>query len=86
MKDADTETRRRIRLSIWAYAYEFEDHAIVSDAEFDAAAALVDLNQRTKNPDLDFWFVLNFTPDSGLWIHKHPDLAGIKNLYERHFS
>ena len=80
------ETRRRIKLSVWAYAYEIKNKPIVSDGEFDFQAMLVNLNTPTNRPDLDFWFCCNFDPSTGLWIHKHPELDGIINIYERYYK
>ncbi len=82
----EIETKRRIKLSIWAYAYEFESHSIVDDSIFDVESYQVNLNIRTGRPDLDMWFVINFQPCTGMWIHKHPDLKRIAELYERYYK
>jgi hypothetical protein len=77
----ERETRRRIKLCVWAYAYEFHD-SVVPDYLFDVEAYQVDLSVHTDRLDLDFWFIAEFIPDSGMWIHKHPELDKIKQLYE----
>jgi hypothetical protein len=77
------ETRLRVRLTAWAYAYEFENDSLVSDAEFDAACREVDLTVRTARPDLDEWWIDNFDPSTGQWIHSHPELDRARNLYWR---
>lgn len=82
----EIETKRRINLAVWAYAYEFQNHSIVSDAVYDYESYMVNLSQQTGRPDLDFWFVLNFDPSTGLWIHKHPELNQIAQLYKRWYS
>lgn len=82
----EIETRRRIRLAIWAYAYEVESHSIVRDAVFDIESYQVDLTIETDRIDLDYWFKAYFEPCTGMWIHNHPDLLRIKELYERHYE
>ena len=82
----DAETRRRIRLSVYAYAYEFRNKSLVDDGEFDAMCGKVDLAVDTRRPDLDGWFRKNFDPSTGLWIHDHPELDKIKNLYDQFYS
>jgi len=82
----EIETRRRILLSIWAYAYEEMSHGIVSDAIYDVESYQVDLNIRTDRPDMDIWFVCNFQPWTGTWIHGHPELDKIVVLYLRHYG
>ena len=77
------ETRLRIKLSVWAFAYEIANQPLVSDAVYDFNAYQVNLKNRTKRPDLDFWFICNFRPDTGLWIHDHPELDKLERLYTR---
>lgn len=77
------ETRRRVRLTAWAYAYEFESDSLVDDATFDAACREVDLAVRTTRPDLDEWWIDNFDPSTGQWIHSHPELDKARHLYYR---
>lgn len=75
-----TETRNRIIISVAAYAYDF-DIPIMSDAEFDDLARSINLSSSTSRPDLDQWFRANFSTDTGMWIHKHPELASIESIY-----
>lgn len=70
-------------LSIAAYVYEYFDETIMSDAEFDKLALEVDLSIDTNRPDLDAWFRKEFAPDTGQWIHHHPDKARIKEMAKR---
>lgn len=86
MTPKEIETRRRIRLSIWAYAYEFDSNSIVSDAVFDFESLSVDLSISTDRMDMDFWFHGCFEPCTGMWIHKHPEIDRIKELYERFYK
>ena len=79
----EIERRRRIRVSLWAYAYEIRDTPFVSDSRFDDQCRLIDLSVDTGNREMDVFFRTHFTPDTGMWIHKHPDLTGLATLYER---
>lgn len=80
------ETQLRIRVSLYAFGYEFRDTPIVPDAIYDFLASQINLNNKTKRPDLDFWFICNFNPDTGLWIHDHPELDKLEKLYERLYT
>lgn len=82
----EKETRRRIRLSLYAYAYEFELDSIVSDEEFDIECLLVDLSIDTTNKELDRFFRKHFSPDTGMWIHKHPHLDVLRKIYKTHYE
>ena len=79
------ETRNRIKLSIAAYAYEFKNNPIMSDAEFDELALKIDKSVSTTNPRMDEFFATHFQPDTGMWIHQHPELDRLDNLYERYY-
>lgn len=81
----EIETRKRIKLAVWAYAYEIEDNPIVSDQEFDRMAESINLNIMTGRIDLDMWWMENFQPHTGQWIHEHPELAKVKQTYERYY-
>lgn len=86
MQGVCQETRRRIKLSVWAWAYEFQNVSLVPDYLYDYESMLINLSVFTKRPDLDYFFITNFNPSTGLWIHKHPELDGIENLYWRYYS
>ena len=75
------ETQRRIRLSVAAYAYEYENVSVMSDAEFDTLSNLVDVSVKTGNKKLDTFFKKHYSPCTGMWIHKHPELSKVKALY-----
>ena len=79
----EIETRRRIRVCVWAYAYEIMNDLIVTDAVFDVECYQVNLAIETDRLDLDYWFRAHFQPDTGMWIHKHPELDKIHNIYMR---
>lgn len=75
------ERRLRIRLSLAAYAYEVFSDPIMSDAEYDRLSQEVDLTAVTGRDDLDRWWRENFSPDTSLWIHKHPEKQKLEALY-----
>lgn len=74
------EKMRRTHLAMWAYAYEVENVSLVPDAVFDEEARRIDLSVDTDRPDLDAWFRNNFDPDTGVWVHQHPELSRIADL------
>ncbi len=79
----ELERQRRICLSLWAYAYEFKNNSLVSDETFDIVAKQVDTSISTNKPELDAFFRQEFDAYTGQWIHKHPELHLIKQLYSR---
>lgn len=78
----EVETKRRIMLSVWAYAYELGDAPLVSDSVFDYAALKVNLDIETNNKNMDRWFRVHFNPFTGIWIRHHPNLQGVKKIYD----
>lgn len=77
----EKEIRLRIRLCVAAYAYEIEDDSIMPDHEFDELCKQVDTSISTGNKKLDKWFKKEFDASTGQWIHKHPELRKIKQIY-----
>lgn len=75
----EIERRRRIRLSVWAYAYEIAGCGIVADAKFDREAYASDPTIITGR--LDDWWFINFSPNTGQWIHSHPEMDKLYNCY-----
>ena len=80
----DYQRRIRIKLSIAAYGYEFDSKSIMSDSEYDMLSRDVDCSILTGRDDLDLFFKEEFVPDSGMWIHKHPELDKVKALYNKY--
>lgn len=80
---SEIERRHRIRLSVAAYAYEFDNTSIMSDADFDQLALQIDPQVSTGHAVMDQFFRTQFQPDTGQWIHKHPELERVKQLYLR---
>ena len=79
----DKQRRIRIRLALAAYAYEFDNDSIITDAEFDALADQVIPSIATGHEVMDKFFKDIFIPDTGMWVHNHPELDKLKDLYER---
>jgi hypothetical protein len=77
------ETRRRIRVAVAAWAYEIHDDPLMSDAEFDTLAREIDVDRSTANSDMDRWFATEFSPDTGQWVHRHPDKDGLERVYRQ---
>lgn len=80
----EIETRRRIRLCIATYAYEIADEQIMTDDAWDHLAQTINPKLGTCHPLVDEFFVTEFSPMTGMWIHKHPEIEGIKRLYEKY--
>ena len=81
----EKQRRNRILVSVYAYAYEFDDSALVSDAEYDRLARSIDPSIATGHGPLDQFFKQHYSPDTGMWIHHHPYLADIIRIYKRYF-
>lgn len=79
----EVETRRRIHVAAAAYAYEVEGSPIMPDATFDEMCRQVDLAVDTTRPEMDAFFRAEFSPDTGMWVHKHPDKPGLASLAAR---
>lgn len=84
--DPEHQTRRRILISMAAYAYEILDEPYLSDHMYDDWAERIHPEIGTGNMELDIFFYDHYSPMTGMWIHKHPDLEGIKRLYDRYYS
>ncbi len=78
----------RIKIAVAAWAYEHSFPPIMSDQDYDALAQLVhqERNIATGNHRLDRFFQRHFDPHTGLWVHKHPDKAGLENIYARYYQ
>lgn len=83
-EEIDIQTRIRVKLTVAAYAYEILGESIMTDAEFDKLARKVDLSVDTRRPDLDEFFRKEFSPSTGMWIHKHPDLEILPEILARY--
>lgn len=82
----EIERHNRIKLSLAAYAYEFHSDSIMSDGDFDKLALLIDKSVSTDNEEMDKFFQTEFEPDTGQWIHKHPNLIRLEKLYIKYYK
>jgi len=82
----EIERRRRISLSVATYAYEVLDRPFLSDAMWDVLASRIDRRMATGHPLLDEFFLTQFSAMTGMWIHDHPELDGVKAIYERYHA
>lgn len=78
----------RIKVAVAAWAYENNYKPIMTDRQYDQLSERVYLerNIATGNYRLDRFFQKNFDPNTGLWVRKHPDIAGLENIYARYFQ
>lgn len=79
--ETSKEIWRRSMVALAAYTYEIGEVEIMSDETFDRLCSEIDLSITTNRPDLDKWFKKHFSPNTGQWIHKHPDLPRIRNMF-----
>lgn len=79
----ERERRNRIRVAVYAFAYECRDEALISDDEYDRLARSIKPTMVTGNPVIDMFFQHHYSPDTAMWIHKHPALHGIAGIYSR---
>jgi len=86
MTTVSEERRNRIKLSVAAYAYEIDSNSIMSDGDFDSLCLKINVDIDTGNTLLDTFFRDEFNPSTGQWIHKHPELEGIRNIYEKYYK
>lgn len=82
----EKEIRRRIQISVAAYAYEIKDTPIMGDDTFDMIAENINPKLTTGHPLLDEFFMTQFSPMTGMWIHNHPELKKIAKLYDNYYS
>jgi hypothetical protein len=79
----ELERRNRIRVSLFAYAYEIMDDPLIEDGEYDALSRRIDPKSQTGHAIMDRFFSEQFQPDTGMWIHQHPEWSGIASIYQR---
>lgn len=84
MPKVDEIRHARIKIAVMAYAYEIADDALVSDEEYDKLAYSLDTKTSTGFKLLDDFFKNEFTPDTGMWIHNHPELDKIAAIYKKY--
>lgn len=82
----EVERRRRIQLCVATYAYEVAARPIMSDSAWDEMAQSINKHQGTGHPLMDEFFIIEFSPMTGMWIHLHPELGGIQRIFDRYWS
>lgn len=80
------ETWVRIRVSIYALAYEYYNVSLVSDEKYDFLASTVNLTNTTKRPDLDEWFINNYSPDTSIWVWNRPEINQLHYILKHEFN
>lgn len=80
------EIRNRIRIAIAAWAYEYGDSPIMSDGDYDKLSRQIDLGKKTGNDLMDKFFDDHYHPDTGMWIHEHPEKDKLEILYEKYYK
>ena len=73
-------------MAVAAHAYERHSCSFLTDESFDALALRIDPLISTGHPILDRFFREEFQPDTGMWVHKHPDRAGLERLYQKFYK
>lgn len=79
--DVCLERKNRQRLALAAYAYEFKADSIMSDDEFDKLSLKIRPQMKTGNELIDKFYREQFHPDTGQWIHDHPELDKVAAIY-----
>lgn len=79
----ERERRNRIRVAVAAYAYEVIGDPVLSDGEYDALAQQIDPTRMTGHPVFDEFFLVEYSPFTGMWVRKHPDPQGLRRGYAR---
>lgn len=86
----DLIRRKRTRLALAAYSYEIINSPFITDSVYDALSLYVESTkeQSTGDEELDKFFREEFSPDTGMWIYKHPGyLKGtLQNTYSKLFT
>ena len=79
----EIERRNRIAVALWAYAYEVRHTSLVPDSVFDEWALRIRPDMQTGRPGLDAFFRQEFSPHTGMWVHKHPEKHKLDALFTR---
>lgn len=82
----EKEIKARILLSVAAFAYEYKSDSIMSDGEFDSLSLKINKSMKTGNDEMDKFFKTKFDPNTGQWIHAHPERNKIEKIYELYYK
>jgi hypothetical protein len=81
----ELERWRRIRVSLAAWAYEVHDVSVMADHEFDEMCLQIDPKVSTGHRVMDRFFRTKFDPNTGSWVHQHPERARLEAIFRRYF-
>jgi hypothetical protein len=78
----------RIKISVAAWSYENNHRPIMSDRDYDKLSLLVhsQINIATGNHRMDRFFQRHFDPSTSLWIHRHPNIPALIDIYARYYQ
>lgn len=79
----EIEKRHRINVALWAYAYEVMDDPLVSDEKYDEVCREINPSISTGNVIMDEFFRNEFDSSTGMWIYKHPNIEGLRQIYSK---
>ena len=83
--EVEIEIRNRIRLSLAAYEYElgpFKCNGVdLPDGVWDRLALSIRPEIATGHKVMDEFFREVFSPDTGCWVRRHPELDKLATLY-----
>lgn len=79
--EACEQRKLRCRVAYAAYTYEYHSESVMSDEEFDECCKKIDPKISTGNPVMDEFYRTKFSPDTGMWIHEHPEIDRIMAIY-----
>ena len=73
----------RIKIAVAAWAYENNLRPPLSDQDYDALSLTVEAERRiaTGNSRMDNFFRRHFDPNTGLWVHQHPNKDRLEQIY-----
>ena len=58
----------------------------MSDDNFDKLAKEINPEEKTGNRKLDNFFKKEFSDDTGMWIHRHPEKNKLEQIYLNYFK
>ena len=79
---SEAERRNRIRVSLAAYRYEMRPDLpeVMSDSKWNHLAHSIRPEISTGHEVLDKFFKTGFSPFTGMWVRKHPELDKLISL------
>ena len=78
------ETWRRDQLAAVTFGIELRGHSIMLESDWDCIAARIDRTMGTCRPVVDEFFAAEFSPMTTAWIHRHPELDRIGEIFDHY--